>query len=830
MGKSDDNTNELESYGVWVKNSTENDKIFDNEENKTDDLTLDDGTLDLPDFDDSDFSDMFKDDSQFSTETKIDIFDTGSTTLSTDELTNITENEDVSVEQVETPLKEHDEKIDDSDVDVTDTISDSSEVELDDFDTYLEDTNSSDEPVAEEADEEENKEEESGHKTDSFDLDEVTETTDSIDTAAEDTEEDNAEEDNAEEEISLDDFMDGGFSDESVASGNNGYEAGNEPVSTESETEELSLDDFMDDDSFSSAPDSPKEDNTIEDEPPLDMDISFDDSEDEIKTEDSIIDDDSYENMDTADDIESTESSEPQESSATETEVPFDDFANETVNMESDDGSTEEIDLSDFGIDANAEEIPITQDVEASKAKDKIIDYDLSVGDEDTASAPVVNEVKQTDEQPSKTAESEKTTKVDNSLLEQIVSELSSLKNEMNVLKKNIEDIKSEEHASKQEFSEKENDDTSEEKNEGGFFSSDDEDDTIALSGDELNNIFNTADFGPVEDVSTGKTPNVEDSNEEPLAAEPVGEDSEIDDDIKDLNTIDEPVIDATTISEDEKFIDQTSDANTEIEDAPVFDSDDSDTQNDIDFKFSDENLEEPEIDETTVESNIEDFEEDAEDLPSEISIQKDDDMFVESNSSDFMDSVKDSTETFNQEEQTEIVDTEDIPEALPEDAVEENAERTEENGIDDSDKKDDENSSDDDIPTVDKLLSSDSEKRPSEETVTVDEEQAEPVIEETSVDIPESDDTEDDFLEVDNLDNNLTDSNINFLSAERASDENDSSEAKADNSDLKQDIKSVLLYMDQLLENLPEEKIIEFAKSDEFVTYKKLFNELGLN
>ena len=46
---------------------------------------------------------------------------------------------------------------------------------------------------------------------------------------------------------------------------------------------------------------------------------------------------------------------------------------------------------------------------------------------------------------------------------------------------------------------------------------------------------------------------------------------------------------------------------------------------------------------------------------------------------------------------------------------------------------------------------------------------------------------------------------------------------------DLKKDIKSVLLYMDQLLENLPEEKIVEFAKSDEFTTYKKLFSELGL-
>ena len=47
---------------------------------------------------------------------------------------------------------------------------------------------------------------------------------------------------------------------------------------------------------------------------------------------------------------------------------------------------------------------------------------------------------------------------------------------------------------------------------------------------------------------------------------------------------------------------------------------------------------------------------------------------------------------------------------------------------------------------------------------------------------------------------------------------------------DLKQEIKSVLSYMDQLLENLPEEKISEFAQSEHFVTYKKLFQELGLS
>jgi hypothetical protein len=57
---------------------------------------------------------------------------------------------------------------------------------------------------------------------------------------------------------------------------------------------------------------------------------------------------------------------------------------------------------------------------------------------------------------------------------------------------------------------------------------------------------------------------------------------------------------------------------------------------------------------------------------------------------------------------------------------------------------------------------------------------------------------------------------------------------AEADDSDgipsnLKQELKTVLSYMDQLLESLPEDKIEEFAKSEYFDTYKKLFEELGL-
>jgi hypothetical protein len=45
----------------------------------------------------------------------------------------------------------------------------------------------------------------------------------------------------------------------------------------------------------------------------------------------------------------------------------------------------------------------------------------------------------------------------------------------------------------------------------------------------------------------------------------------------------------------------------------------------------------------------------------------------------------------------------------------------------------------------------------------------------------------------------------------------------------LKHELKIVLSYMDQLLESLPEDKIEEFAQSEYFDTYKKLFEELGL-
>ena len=47
--------------------------------------------------------------------------------------------------------------------------------------------------------------------------------------------------------------------------------------------------------------------------------------------------------------------------------------------------------------------------------------------------------------------------------------------------------------------------------------------------------------------------------------------------------------------------------------------------------------------------------------------------------------------------------------------------------------------------------------------------------------------------------------------------------------SDLREEIREILTYMDQLLESLPEDKIQEFARSEYFEVYKKIFEELGI-
>ena len=58
-------------------------------------------------------------------------------------------------------------------------------------------------------------------------------------------------------------------------------------------------------------------------------------------------------------------------------------------------------------------------------------------------------------------------------------------------------------------------------------------------------------------------------------------------------------------------------------------------------------------------------------------------------------------------------------------------------------------------------------------------------------------------------------------------------SEAVADahmSDQVREDVRSVLAYLDQLLDALPPEKVREFAQSEHFATYKKLFREFDLD
>ncbi len=99
-------------------------------------------------------------------------------------------------------------------------------------------------------------------------------------------------------------------------------------------------------------------------------------------------------------------------------------------------------------------------------------------------------------------------------------------------------------------------------------------------------------------------------------------------------------------------------------------------------------------------------------------------------------------------------------------------------------------------------------------------------VPQETSVDPFETEISfEDDESQMTEIDTNSID-----VQVAPDSSEDTTTSVKALPLDLKDEIKSVLTYMDQLLESLPEEKIQEFARSEHFEVYKKLFEELGIS
>ena len=629
------------------------------------------------------------------------------------------------------------------------------------------------------------------------------------------------------DEVSLDDFLDGDFSDGSGASS----------------SDEISIDDFLDDDSVSSA--KQKEDDITNDDP-LDIDVEFTEAEEdavptteiteenESENEESFADDD-----DMFDSIEMIETaSEPEaETPVTESNIELEDVSLDDFNLEESDDATaaalgasinssvssgeETVSLDSFGIDSSSEEMPAGT---GSSRKQQTVDYELAITEEDNVqSAPIIDEIKS----DSVTQNKEETTEttVNNELLEKIVSDLSGLKDEINSLKNDLAELK--EKNTLDNISSGQNDGEQPAESEielpvqsepaeepGGFFNSDEEDDTIALSGDELSNIVSNADF--TEETAEPDT-QYDESTEETVTEEQP--EQELPEDFSADFSNDTPFggIEDTVIPDEEPDSGLSMDINEEILEEPNLD--DIETNADIP-----EEIEIPKVDDI------------AETQDEEPAL---DDILVESSSTDFMDSVTDSTNMQPDIEITEPVE----PELAEEEAAitkEEADDITSEYSADTAENTE---------PVLDEDAALELPEESSSDAENTAEESTDDIFNETAIE--DAQHTQDAMMndimnEAPSVDNALSEENVDYLSKDNTvlsddeaavaesepepSAETEQTDTSDLPSDIKEDVKSVLLYMDQLLENLPEDKIMEFAKSEQFTTYKKLFNELGLS
>lgn len=355
--------------------------------------------------------------------------------------------------------------------------------------------------------------------------------------------------------------------------------------------------------------------------------------------------------------------------------------------------------------------------------------------------------------------ETEKPSTQMTAIFSQIVTELSSLKDEIASLKNEFETLKNEKQPENLKL---ESNDSGNE----GFFSNSDEDDTIALSKDEMDNILNTADIAQAE-----KTEEIQENISEP----------------EELSS-EEP-----EFKEEPKTTDETENLFGSADD--VADISDEDILSDDDFAMEfesaqTENIEEPTLDDVDY-TNISK----ENDLPEEISVPKNDDILVESSPTDLLE-TKDSEN-----------ESENSSDSFDEDPFELSAVE----------------------PSISETLTDEKldylSKTPEEAEQNVNSEEV--------LELPESEETEnakenESAEEVETEKTETTQENISEPE-ELSSEEPETKESKDISDDLKTEIKSVLSYMDQLLENLPENKIAEFAQSEQFDTYKKLFKELGL-
>ncbi|GHV84838.1 hypothetical protein AGMMS50230_04460 [Spirochaetia bacterium] len=383
-------------------------------------------------------------------------------------------------------------------------------------------------------------------------------------------------------------------------------------------------------------------------------------------------------------------------------------------------------------------------------------------------------------------------------LLQKIADELSSIKNELASLKSELSAVRSEPRG-----------ESSADKG-GGFFDEED-DEKIALTGDELDNILNTANF--TEEAGA----------DESLAAggdSIVGDDSIVDGGGDDLS-FDIPLSDA------ENLLDETSNADTPGDESSLDISFDDSDLSELDGALKVEDDLKNTVDDFSIEDDLPDFGDESLELNSlreegaaPITSPPDDTSYLEEDPLAPADEHIDLSGA--------IIDEPDLSADITENPV---SEPSLENISVDLDMEDPSLSGSDfgaaeTAASIPETAGPDDFIFETEDTLEIPATETPLIDDSTDISLPDfgSDDISFDTGTAPQTD--LTEEGP----GETLTDISATDKAAGDiPSNLKQELKTVLSYMDQLLESLPEDKIEEFAKSEYFDTYKKLFEELGL-
>lgn len=396
---------------------------------------------------------------------------------------------------------------------------------------------------------------------------------------------------------------------------------------------------------------------------------------------------------------------------------------------------------------------------------------------------------KPADTQPAAKHPSESEASLAEIILKKIESELASIKSEISELKSqlgNVTKVRQQGSLPKEE-----------EDSHGGFFS-DDEDETIALTGDELDSILSSADITSDSGIE---------ANGESIA-----------DDKDDLLQLDEQG----------NFLNKE---DSTVSDVDLLQGTDLESSLDQDAEVPSFPMESPIPGGTIAQSGVPE------------SIEFEDQEIVNQDISDFSDYEETETdqenlkEEFNQidneikspvaQEEIDFANSASTPSSMK--MVDEVEDVTDSFFADVSSTSSDEDDLSLEIPFDDDLLLDEDIKPTDSTTTSVKSEQPQTTSSSASSTIDDSDLVLDDNLS----EQPISDSQNEFTSA--TSDLPDtSSPANKNKSEglsekMKEEIRSVLSYMDKLLASLPDEKIQEFAESEHFEVYKKLFEELGL-